>query len=241
MGQVLHGGATTTEAIRRAIQNRPASLRAYGINQKTVARWKTRTSEADLPTGPKKPEVDSVVDRRGGDHRCLPEAYPAAARRLPLFLAGYYPASDPIVIASLSAASPDFEVARGCWRQAGKEEVQVLPDRLFPHRHREVQTAEGKLYLYVAIDRTSKFAFVQLVRKTGSTSASAFLVALIAAVPYKIHIVLTDNGIQFTLPPRYADGPTARHVIHMFDAEKTASSTASPGSSIHRPMAKSNA
>jgi hypothetical protein len=31
----------------------------------------------------------------------------------------------------------------------------------------EVQTAEGKLYLYVAIDRTSKFAFVQLVKKTG--------------------------------------------------------------------------
>ena len=81
----------------------------------------------------------------------------------------------------------------------------------------EVQTAEGKLYLYVAIDRTSKFAFVQLVRKTGRTSASAFLVALIAAVPYRIHTVLTDNGIQFTFPPRYADGPTARYITHMFD------------------------
>jgi transposase-like protein len=48
MGQVLHGGATTTEAIRRAIQNSQASLRAlsrrYGINQKTVAKWKKRTS-----------------------------------------------------------------------------------------------------------------------------------------------------------------------------------------------------
>lgn len=81
----------------------------------------------------------------------------------------------------------------------------------------EVQTAEGKLYLYVAIDRTSKFAFVQLVRKTGRTSASAFLSALTAAVPYKIHTVLTDNGIQFTFPPRYANGPTARYMTHMFD------------------------
>ena len=35
--------------------------------------------------------------------------------------------------------------------------------------------------------------------KTGRTSASAFLVALIEAVPYKIHTVLTDNGIQFCL------------------------------------------
>src|ERR1700687_5923983 len=57
MGQVLHGSATTTEAIRRAIQHSQASLRAlsrrYGINQKTVAKWKRRTSVADLPTGPK--------------------------------------------------------------------------------------------------------------------------------------------------------------------------------------------
>ena len=57
MGQVLHGSATTTEAIRRAIQNSEESLRVlakrHGINQKTVAKWKKRTSVADLPTGPK--------------------------------------------------------------------------------------------------------------------------------------------------------------------------------------------
>ena len=48
MGQVLHGSATTTEAIRRAIQNSEESLRAlsarYGINQKTVAKWRKRAS-----------------------------------------------------------------------------------------------------------------------------------------------------------------------------------------------------
>ena len=81
----------------------------------------------------------------------------------------------------------------------------------------EVQTAEGKLYLYVAIDRTSKFTVVQLVKKTGRTSASAFLESVIKAFPYKIHTVLTDNGIQFTFPRRYADGPTARYMTHMFD------------------------
>ena len=57
MGQVLHGSARTTEAIRRAIQHSQASLRAlakrHGINQKTVAKWKRRTSVADRPTGPK--------------------------------------------------------------------------------------------------------------------------------------------------------------------------------------------
>ncbi len=81
----------------------------------------------------------------------------------------------------------------------------------------EVQTAAGKLYLFVAIDRTSKFAFVHLAEKANRVTASAFLVDLIEAVPYKIHTVLTDNGIQFRLPPRYAGGPTAQYVTHMFD------------------------
>jgi hypothetical protein len=48
MGQVLHGSATTTEAVRRAIQHSQESLRVlakrHGINQKTVAKWKRRTS-----------------------------------------------------------------------------------------------------------------------------------------------------------------------------------------------------
>jgi transposase-like protein len=60
MGQVLHGSATTTEAIRRTIQHSQASLRAlarrYGINPKTVAKWKKRGSVADLPTGPRRPK-----------------------------------------------------------------------------------------------------------------------------------------------------------------------------------------
>ena len=59
MGQVLHGCAATTEAVRRAIQHSQESLRLlatrYGINPKTVAKWRKRTSVADLPTGPKEP------------------------------------------------------------------------------------------------------------------------------------------------------------------------------------------
>ena len=57
MGQVLHGSATTTEAVRRAIQHSQESLRSlakrYGINQETVAKWKRRTSVTEVPTGPK--------------------------------------------------------------------------------------------------------------------------------------------------------------------------------------------
>ncbi|MDR6677619.1 transposase-like protein [Pseudomonas psychrotolerans] len=59
MVQIVHGRATTTEAICRAIQDSQESLRmlaaCYGINQKTVAKWKKRPSVSDLPTGPKQP------------------------------------------------------------------------------------------------------------------------------------------------------------------------------------------
>jgi hypothetical protein len=46
----------------------------------------------------------------------------------------------------------------------------------------------------------SKFAFVELHEKATTAVSREFLLRLIAAVPYRIHTVLTDNGIQFTTP-----------------------------------------
>ena len=66
----------------------------------------------------------------------------------------------------------------------------------------EVQTAEGKLYLFVGIDLTSKFAVTQLVDKADRRTAWEFLEYLLKAVPYRIHTILTDNGIQFAEQPR---------------------------------------
>ena len=63
MGQVQHGSATTTAAVRRAIQHSQESLRGlarrYGINPKTVAKWRRRASTSDLRTGPQ--ELRSTV------------------------------------------------------------------------------------------------------------------------------------------------------------------------------------
>jgi hypothetical protein len=55
---------------------------------------------------------------------------------------------------------------------------------------------------------------VQLVESATRVTVSSFLVALIAAAPYKIHTILTDNGIQFRVQPRYANGPTAVKRYH---------------------------
>jgi transposase-like protein len=65
MGQILHGSATTTAAIRRAIQHSKESLRAlakrHGVNQKTIAKWKKRSLTADLRTGPKEPRSTTLT------------------------------------------------------------------------------------------------------------------------------------------------------------------------------------
>lgn len=59
----------------------------------------------------------------------------------------------------------------------------------------EVQTVEGKLHLFVGIDRTSKFAVTQLVDKADFKTAWDFPEHLLKAVTYRTHTILTDNGI----------------------------------------------
>src|SRR5437588_8194271 len=184
IGQVLHGSATTTEAIRRAIQHSKESLRAlsrrYGINQKTVRKWKARSSVVDRRTGPKEPRstVLSIEE----------EAVIVGFRRhtlLPLddCLYALQPTIPHLTRSSLHRCLQRHGISRlpeveGS--KPSKKRFKAYPIGYFHIDIAEFQTAEGKLYLYVAIDRTSKFAFVQLVRKTGRTSAAAFLEALIA-------------------------------------------------------------
>ena len=62
----------------------------------------------------------------------------------------------------------------------------------------EMRTEDGKLYLFVAIDRTSKLAHVELHERQTKAIATDFLRNLIETIPYRMHPVLTDNGIQFT-------------------------------------------
>jgi len=221
MGQVLHGSATTTEAVRRAIQGSQESLRSlarrYGINPKTVAKWKRRSSVADVPTGPK--QARSTV------LSAAEEAIVVAFRKhtlLPLddCLYALQPTLPKLTRSALHRCLQRNGISRLPEVEGEKEpkrKFKAYPIGFFHIDIAEVQTAEGKLYLFVAIDRTSKFAFTQLVEQATRVTASAFLVALVAAVPYKIHTVLTDNGIQFRFAPRYADGPTARYMTHMFD------------------------
>ena len=204
MGQILHGSATTTEAVRRAIQNSQESLRAlakrYGINQKTVRKWRGRSSVADLPTGPKTKQSTVLTLEE--------EAMIVAFRRhtlLPLddCLYTLQPTIPHLTRSSLHRCLQRHGISRLPETDGDKPARKKFKDYPIGFFHidiAEVQTAEGKLYLFVAIDRTSKFAFVELHSRATRRIAADFLRRLTAAVPYKIHTVLTDNGTHFTDP-----------------------------------------
>ena len=204
MGQVLHGGATTTAAVRRAIQHSQESLRAlarrYGVNPKTIAKWKGRTSAADLPTGPKEPR-STVLSLEE-------EAMVVAFRRhtlLPLddCLYALQPTIPHLTRSSLHRCLQRHGISRLPQVEgeaSPKRKFKPYPIGYFHIDIAEVRTAQGRLYLMVAIDRTSKFAFVELHRKVTRKTAADFLHRLIEAVPYRVHTVLTDNGTHFTDP-----------------------------------------
>ena len=201
MGQVLHSSATTTEAVRRAIQNSQASIRAlakqYGINPKTVAKWKKRGHTQDAPMGPKQKQstVLSVEE----------EALIVAFRKHTLL-----PLDDCLYALQETIPHLTRSALHRCLQRHGisrlpqvtdqaskKKRFKKYPIGYFHIDIAEVRTEEGKLYLFVAIDRTSKFAFAELHERATRPIAVEFLRHLIAAVPYKIHTILTDNGIQF--------------------------------------------
>jgi transposase InsO family protein len=211
MGQVLHGSATTTEAVRRAIQHSQKSLRAlakrYGVNPKTVAKWKGRTSVADLPTGPKEPRSTLLTVEE--------EAVVVAFRRhtlLPLddCLYALQPTIPHLTRSSLHRCLQRHGISRLPQVEgeaAPRRKFKAYPIGYFHIDIAEVRTAEGKLHLIVAIDRTSKFAVVELHEKVTRRVAADFLRRLIEAVPYRVHTVLTDNGTHFTDPAGDAWSP----------------------------------
>lgn len=152
---------------------------------------------SDWPEGA---EIDRAFRGGRGGHRRLPTLYAATVGRLSLCVAADNPAPDAILSAPLPQRHgigrlPDVEGDK-----PAKRKFKSYPIGYFHIDIAEVRTEQGKLHMFVAIDRTSKFAFVELHEKATTAVSREFLLRLIEAVPYKIHTVLTDNGIQFTTP-----------------------------------------
>src|SRR6202021_3248285 len=140
------------------------SLRALakrlGINPKTVAKWRKRASASDLPTGPKEPRSTVLaVQEEGGvvafrRHTLLP---------LDDCLYALQPTIPHLTRSSLHRCLHRHGISRLPQVEgetSPKRKFKAYPIGYFHIALREARTAEGKLHLIVAIDRTSKFAFV---------------------------------------------------------------------------------
>lgn len=214
MGQVRHGSATTTHAVRAAIQRSQASVaelsRELGVNPKTVAKWRKRQTVEDQKTGPKEPRSTVLSEEE--------EAMVVAFRRhtlLPLddCLYALQPSIPHLTRSSLHRCLQRHGISRLPDVDGDKPKRQKFKRYPIGYFHidiAEVRTEEGKLHLFVAIDRTSKLAVAQLVEKANRKTAWEFLEHLLEAVPYHIHTILTDNGIQFAEQPRNRNSVTFR-------------------------------
>jgi transposase InsO family protein len=221
VGQLLHGSARTTAALRRTIQHSQESIarlaERYDLNAKTVAKWRKRASVEDAPMGPRHPRSTVLTTEQ--------EAVMVAFRQRTLL-----PLDD--CLSALQASIPNLTRSslHRCLQRHGisrlpeiggdkpaKKKFAKYAIGYFHVDIAEVCTKQGRLYLFVAIDRTSKFAYAELHPDQTRDTACCFLRRLIAAVLYRIHTILTDNGIQFT--NRLKDKWAFKHLFDRICAE----------------------
>lgn len=169
--------------------------RRYGVNPKTVRKWRRRESADDRPMGTR--------ERRSSVLSELEEAAVVAFR-----VQTRRPLDDVVVALTPSVPALTRSTLHRCLQRRG---VSQLPRAPKQRRRRfkayeigyfhvdiaELRIAREKAYLFLAVDRTSKLAFARVYRRATSLVAAAFLKVLARSVPYRIHTALTDNGIQF--------------------------------------------
>jgi transposase InsO family protein len=203
----LHKNARTTPAVRREIQDSDLSERAlakkHHISRATARKWKKRRgSTAD---GSHRPHTL---------HATLSPAQEAIVVELRRTL--LLPLDD-LVAVTREFIHPD--VSRSgldrCLRRHGVSNLKVLlpappevPAKTFKdyepgYVHIDIKylpaiEGEPRQYLFVAIDRATRWVYLDLKSDQTADSACAFLDALVKAAPFTIQKLLTDNGKAFT-------------------------------------------
>ncbi len=202
MATGLHGSARTTPRVRaepQASQETTRSLATrYGLDPKTIAKWRHRTTTADQQMGPSRPRSSVLTEAE--------EAIIVEFRRrtlLPLDdVLGYLRETIPKLSRS---ALHRCLVRHGISRLPQGEEKTSQRKRFAETRIGyvhidvcELRLAQGKLFMFLAIDRVSKFAHVAFLDANTKADGAAFLSEVVEVFPYRIHTVLTDNSLPRT-------------------------------------------
>ncbi len=224
MAGVLHGSARTTPRVRAELQaskeTSSALAKRYGLSRSTVTKWRARTTTNDAPMGPTTPRstVLSAVE----------EAMIVEFRRQTLL-----PLDD--VLGCLRDTIPKLTRSslHRCLERHGISRLPENPDQAskrgkfadttigYVHIDiRELRLAQGRFTMFLAIDRVSKFTYVEFRDDAGKMNGADFLRSVIKVFPYAIHTVLTDNGMAFAdLPKNRGRSPEMEAIFggHIFD------------------------
>ena len=203
----LHKQATATPKIRAAIQasDDPAWMVAerYGISEQTVWKWRKR---------------DSVQDRSHTPHRLQTTLTPAQeAVAVVLRQALLLPLDDLLsVVREFLNPNASRSGLDRCLRRHGVGNLRDLKPKAPRPAHKpskayepgylhidvkylpQMADEERRRYLFVAIDRATRWVFVRIYPARTAANARRFLRDLERAAPMKITRVLTDNGKAFT-------------------------------------------
>jgi len=204
MGQILHGSATTTHATRAKIQTSEASLNnlaaQYNINPKTAHKWKNRGSVEDLKCGAK-PGQGTVL--AGVDEAIIVET----RRKTLLPLDDLYDLLLPLIPVLTRSNLHRCLQRHGISRLADllppdeKGKTKAFKDYAPGYLHldtAQVNLGKDKWYLFVSIDRATRFVCVELHDNKRMETAAGFLKQALTQYPFKIVKLLTDNGIEFS-------------------------------------------
>src|SRR5271170_3878046 len=177
-------------------------------------------SRHDRPLDPAAPaeHVDDPVGRSPGG-RTAPQPRPAARRHRrgdaalpqPRAVAQCYPPL-PAAVRDLGSPhpreSPGGHLITPTPRPGFHIDVKYLP----PLDRR-------RSYAYVAIDRATRFVYLEILPDRRAVTAAGFLTRFLDRFPLKVHTILTDNGSEFT--DRFAvdkkgkphDKPSGQHAF----------------------------
>src|SRR5438876_4729726 len=197
----LHANATTTPKIRAYIQASSISVAELsvelGVSETTIRRWKGRTTVKDGSHTPKRLAISlsSVEEQLVCELR----------RRLQLSL-------DDITEVMRRCLNPKLSrsAIHRCLKRHGisrrpppeKPPVGTFQTATVGFIHIDLKYLPAlerkKSYVFVAIDRATRYVYVEIHPKRDAKTAAAFLQAFLAHFPLPVHTILTDNGSEFT-------------------------------------------
>src|SRR5882762_9000818 len=229
MDLALHANATTTPKTRSYIQRskKPVAELAVelGVSETTIRRWRDRTTVADRSHTPK--TLTSSLS-------AMEEALVCELRtRLQLPLDDVTEVMRRCVNAKLSrSAIHRCLVRHGLNRRPkpDKPAIGVFEDATVGFIHIDIKHLPAlerrKSYAFVAIDRATRYVYLEIHPKRDADTSAGFLERFLAHFPYAVHTILTDNGAEFTdrfavdMKNKPKDRPSGRHPFDRLCAKR---------------------